>query len=52
MYEGIMEAVAQEGKTPFMSLFGILDEQTDFADGLHPNTQGHEKIYWKVEQAL
>ena len=52
MYEGIMAKICEEERIPFVSLFGVLDETTDFADGIHPNAQGHQKIYKKVRLFL
>lgn len=49
-YSEIMQEVCREHKIPFLDV-GSLDN-TDFEDGLHPNTEGHRKIFEKVKEYL
>jgi lysophospholipase L1-like esterase len=50
-YNQIMKEVCQKNNVLFLDVFGILDNN-DLADGLHPNTTGHEKIFRKVKDFL
>ncbi len=50
-YNDIMKNVCRENNILFVDTFGILEEN-DFADGLHPNAIGHEKIFKKVKEQL
>lgn len=50
-YNKIMQAVCKENEVLFLDIFNILDT-TDFTDGLHPNANGHEKIFIKVRDFL
>jgi len=43
-YNGIMEKVCDINGIQFVDTFGLLDN-TDFEDGLHPSTKGHQKIF-------
>lgn len=49
-YSKIMEDVCRENKIPFLDV-GLLDNN-DFDDGLHPNSEGHRKIFEKVKDFL
>ncbi len=46
-YNQIIEEVCKEKNTIYLSVYGIL-ENSDFEDGLHPNSKGHEKIFQKI----
>jgi lysophospholipase L1-like esterase len=43
----IIKKICLDEKVRYVSMDGLL-KSADFEDGLHPNTQGHEKIYEKV----
>ena len=49
-YSKIMEDVCRENSIPFLDI-GLLNND-DFDDGLHPNAEGHRKIYEKVKSFL
>ncbi|MFZ2522427.1 MAG: GDSL-type esterase/lipase family protein [Minisyncoccia bacterium] len=49
-YSKIMEEVCRENNVPFLDV-GLLENE-DFDDGLHPNAEGHRKIYEKVKGFL
>jgi lysophospholipase L1-like esterase len=51
MYDDASKRIAEESNAGYVKLFGLLDED-DFADGLHPNTQGHEKIFCLVRDFI
>jgi len=43
--------VCEENNVLFLDIFGLL-ENNDFEDGLHPNAEGHNKIFQKVRNFL
>lgn len=49
-YSKIMEEVCKENSIPFLDI-GLLNNE-DFDDGLHPNAEGHRKIFTKVKDFL
>ncbi len=49
-YSKIMEDACKENNIPFLDV-GLLDNE-DFDDGLHPNAEGHRKIFEKVKWFL
>jgi len=49
-YSGIMKEVCVQNNILFLDI-GHLDNE-DFDDGLHPNAQGHEKIFVQVRDFL
>lgn len=49
-YSEIMEKVCKENGVDFMDITKL--ENTDFEDGLHPNTSGHEKVFQQVREFL
>ena len=46
-----MKDICKENNIPYLDIFGLLDSG-DFEDGLHPNTNGHEKIFIQVRNFL
>lgn len=50
-YNSVIEKVCQKNNVHFIETMNLLD-QKDLADGLHPNSQGHEKIFQKVKKFL
>lgn len=44
-YNKYLKEVASLENLVFIEAFNVLDIDTDLADGLHPNTQGYEKLY-------
>ncbi len=50
-YDEVMRNVCQENNIPYLDIFGLLNNG-DFADGLHPNSVGHEKIFVAVKNFL
>ncbi len=51
-YDGIMASICEKEKAVFIDVFDLLDINTDFYDGLHPNSEGHKKIYEEVKEKL
>lgn len=49
-YSKIMKEVCAENAVPFLDI-GLLNNE-DFDDGLHPNSDGHRKIFEKVRDFL
>jgi lysophospholipase L1-like esterase len=50
-YNEIMKTVCDKFGMSFIETFGLLDN-TDLADGLHPNASGHQKIFTAVEPII
>jgi len=50
-YNEIIRKVCEENNVLFLDIFGLL-ENNDFKDGLHPNAEGHNKIFQKVRNFL
>lgn len=50
-YDSVIEKVSSENNLPFLNLLDLL-ELKDLDDGLHPNTEGHKKIFLKVKDFL
>jgi len=50
-YDDVMKDICKENNIPYLDIFGLLDSG-DFEDGLHPNTNGHEKIFIQVRNFL
>ncbi len=50
-YDEVMKEVCQHHYVTYLDIYGLLDNQ-DFDDGLHPNTQGHQKIFLAVRDFL
>lgn len=50
-YNTVLEAIAKEEGLLYISVFGLLNNE-DLEDGLHPNAQGHQKIFEKVKTFL
>lgn len=50
-YNQILKKISSEKQVPFIGTFGLLENE-DLKDGLHPNDNGHIKIYEKVKGFL
>ncbi len=50
-YNEIIKNVCDENGVLFIDTYGVL-ENDDFADGLHPNSSGHEKIFEKIKDSF
>jgi len=50
-YDDVMESICKEKNIPYLNIFGLLNNE-DFDDGLHPNAEGHHKIFEKVKDFL
>jgi len=50
-YNSVIERVSSEYNLPFLNLLDLL-ELKDLDDGLHPNTEGHKKMFLKVKDFL
>lgn len=49
-YSEVMQEVCRENGVLFMNIEPL--DNSDFEDGLHPNTSGHKKIFSQVKQFL
>lgn len=50
-YNASAEKMCQQTNVPFINLFDLL-EPSDLEDGLHPNAQGHQKMFVRIKEAL
>ncbi len=51
-YIQIAKDFCQKNNYLFINLYKLIDEEGMSEDGLHPNAQGHKKIYQKVKDEL
>lgn len=50
-YTFIIESLCEENNLPFIRMFDLLTDK-DLADGLHPNSAGHRKMFERVKKFL
>jgi len=50
-YDEKIQEVTKKNKVGYINIFDLLDKK-DLEDGLHPNSQGHEKIFLKIKEFL
>lgn len=50
-YNTIIKSFCEKNKIPFINLFDELTKE-DLDDGLHPNSQGHKRIFEKVRETI
>jgi len=50
-YNDTMKKVCDKNGIKYTDIFGLLDN-TDFEDGLHPNANGHQKIFEAVKESI
>jgi len=50
-YNSVIKSVCQRNKIMYLDMFGLL-KSSDLADGLHSNSQGHQKIFERVKDFL
>ncbi len=50
-YNNIMKSSCDKHGIRFIDLFGLL-EDSDFEDGLHPNSTGHQKIFEAIKKPI
>lgn len=51
-YDKIVKEIANERNLVFVETFGLLTKENLFIDGLHPDANGHKKIFEKVLSAI
>ena len=51
-YNKVIQEIAAEKGLIFVDLFGLLTKEELTPDGLHPNPQGHKKIFEKILKVL
>jgi len=50
-YNSVIEEVSSKHRLPFVNLFDLL-EANDLYDGLHPNSDGHNKMFLRIKEFL
>jgi lysophospholipase L1-like esterase len=51
IYDQALKSVCEEEKVSYINMKGVIKLE-DLADGVHPNSIGHEKIYQRVKDFL
>lgn len=51
-YDEITKKVCSEKKTSFVKVFDLLTPDDIYKDGLHPNAEGHQKVFERVKGEL
>lgn len=51
LYNSAIKKICNEYKLPFVNLLDLLSTD-DLDDGLHPNSEGHKKIFLKIKKFL
>ena len=52
LYDKKMRAIAERNKCGYLGVDDILNGRRLDADGLHPNSEGHEKLFLRVRDFL
>jgi lysophospholipase L1-like esterase len=50
-YDKILEKVSNDNNIPYCYMYDLLRDE-DLDDGLHPNAEGHKKMYEKIKNFL
>lgn len=51
-YNQALKLVCEEEKISFLDMAGALDIINDLTDGLHPNSEGHEKMFLRIKDFM
>lgn len=51
-YDAEIEKACQNANVPFLKMHNLLEDSDLQEDGLHPNSQGHEKIFQRIKEFL
>jgi lysophospholipase L1-like esterase len=51
-FDGIIKNIADDVGCNLISMYGILEKSDFCEDSLHPNAQGHEKIFERIKNSL
>lgn len=51
-YNALLREITKEAGVEFIEVYNALDTEEDLADGLHPNAQGHEKLFNLIRDHL
>lgn len=52
LYDKKIKEVAEKNNVFYLRMFDLLDIKNDLDDGLHPNAQGHQKMFERVKDFL
>lgn len=50
-YDEAIRAICEQEKLPYVDLWDVL-ASVDFEDGLHPNSEGHRKVYEAIKDKI
>jgi len=51
LYNNKIKEICEKNNLRYIDLSDLM-ENSDFEDGLHPNSKGHEKIFQKIKEFL
>ena len=51
LYDSKIKEIADKNKFPYIKMFDLLGNK-DLEDGLHPNSEGHHKIFLKIKDTI
>lgn len=51
-YNQQIVSLAKENSLTFIDVFEVLNAETDLADGLHPNTEGYQKLFEVIKSKI
>ena len=51
-YNEALRQIAEQRGTTFINVFDVLDTSKDISDGVHPNTQGYQKLFEAISSQL
>lgn len=51
IYNNVLQEISKNNRMVFIDVFNLLDF-SDFEDGLHPNSNGHKKMFDKIKEIV
>ncbi|MFA5086405.1 MAG: GDSL-type esterase/lipase family protein [Candidatus Paceibacterota bacterium] len=51
-YDGTIRSFCEKNNIPFINMLGVLINDGDLSDGLHPSSRGHQKIFEIIEKTI
>jgi lysophospholipase L1-like esterase len=52
LYDAKIKEICEKNNLPFIPMLDLLSDEDLSADGLHPNSQGHKKMFLRVKDFL
>lgn len=51
-FRDVLKEIAETNNLKFIDMFDVLDPATDLDDGVHPNTEGYQKMFEVIKSEL